>query len=72
MRDIASMLESDIGSIVVSIILGLGLAGLFKRVCTGNDCVIVYGPDVNLVQSTYYKLDDSCYRYTAHKVPCHK
>ena len=38
---ITQVLENEVGRGVISIILGLGLAALFRRACKGNNCIIV-------------------------------
>ena len=40
----AYILEDNTGRIIISIILGLGLASLFKKVCHGRNCIIIKGP----------------------------
>ena len=67
---LSRLFETEFGQIIVSIILGLGLAALFRKVCNGNSCVVIKGPDLNDVQKYYYKVDDKCYKYSAHVVKC--
>ena len=40
------LLENESMAIIISIILGLGLASLFRQVCKGNECIIVKGPNI--------------------------
>ncbi len=54
---------SKSGSIIVSIILGLGLAALFRRACKNNTCIVIKGPNTDEVNSYYYKINDDCYKY---------
>lgn len=67
---ITKLLETHIGSIILSIILGLGLAALFRQACKGDNCHIINGPDLNDVQKYYYKIDDNCYKYTPYATEC--
>lgn len=62
--------NDHLGSIVISVILGLGLAALFQRVCTGDSCVVIKAPSLADVRKYTYKLDQSCYKYTPEVVPC--
>lgn len=62
--------DSEIGRILVSIILGLGLAAVFRKVCTGNNCIIIKGPNVEEVQKYYYKIDNDCFKYTPVVTSC--
>lgn len=64
------ILEHQVGSVVVSIILGLGLAGLFRKACKDNRCIVIKGPSVEEVKKYHYKLGKDCYKYTPFVVPC--
>lgn len=48
---------------MISIILGFGLASLFRQVCTSNKCKIIKGPNLTEIQKHTYKIDDTCYKY---------
>jgi hypothetical protein len=61
--------RSETGRIIVSIIVGLGLASMFRKVCKGN-CIIVKGPNTSDIQKHYYKMDGECYKYTPYATPC--
>jgi hypothetical protein len=66
---INKLLNTDQGAIIISIILGLGLASLFRNICKDGRCII-YKSDVKEIQKNYYKLDDSCFKYKPNIVPC--
>ncbi len=61
--NINKLLNTKTGSIVVSIILGLGLAALFRRACKNNSCIVIKGPKMEDVNSFYYKINNECYKY---------
>ena len=66
------LFKNDQGIILVSIILGLGIASLFKQTCIGNGCVIIKSlPSSNIQQKTY-RFDDKCYKYNAYSSKCNK
>jgi hypothetical protein len=64
--------ENKIGQIVVSVILGLGLATVFKRVCTGDNCIVIESPDMKEINKYYYKIDEQCYKYKPYATTCDK
>ena len=64
------MLSDKFGSILISVLLGLGLAALFRRVCSGDGCVVVKAPSEKEIRDFVYKVDASCYKYTPNAVPC--
>jgi hypothetical protein len=67
---ITKFLNSKTGQIVISIILGLGLASLFRKVCQDNQCIIIKGPPLEEVNKYVYKIDDECYKYTPQSTKC--
>lgn len=69
---ITKFLETKEGAIIISIILGLGFASMFRKVCENGKCIIYKGPSVEETNKYYYKMDDLCYRYTPYMVPCEK
>ena len=64
------IMQDNVGSILVSVILGVGLAAMFQRVCHGDKCVVVRAPDLKLLEQNTYRLHDNCYKYTPEVVPC--
>ena len=70
MAGIKNLLEHPTGQIVISILLGLGLATLFRKVCNGNSCVVIQGPKLSDVTQYVYKVDKSCYKYTPSITDC--
>ena len=35
------LFETDSGKIIISIILGLGLASMFRKICNENNCLVI-------------------------------
>lgn len=72
MANIKKLFESKIGSILISIILGLGLAALFRSACKDGKCIVIEGPPRQDTDKYYYKFDNSCYKYTPVATECDK
>lgn len=70
MGSVDKVLNSKSGSIIVSVVLGLGLAALFRQVCRGKQCIVVKGPNVDEINKYYYKIDQNCYKYTPIVTDC--
>jgi hypothetical protein len=66
------LLKSESGRKVISFIIGLGLAALFRKVCKDGNCVIVQGPPLEDVENKIFKMDSKCYRYKAEATTCDK
>ena len=67
---IKNTINSDSGSILISVILGLGLAALFRTACNGPDCRIIRGPNPKEVNDYVYKIQGDCYKYTPYVTSC--
>ena len=64
-RVIKNILYTSRGQIILSIILGLGLATLFRKICNNKDCYKFIGPQQN-------KLRDQIFSYDTHNSKCYK
>jgi len=64
--------KSESGKIIMSIILGIGLATIFRSVCKGNECYIYKAPPLEDVQDQIYKFDGKCYKFDKHSEICNK
>ena len=67
---IGKFLNTREGQIIVSIILGLGLASLFRKVCKDRECIIYSAPDFKKIKDKIFKFDDKCYKYTKETSTC--
>jgi hypothetical protein len=65
-----ALLHSHKGQIVISIILGLGLASLFRKVCNDRNCLIFQAPSIDEVSSTTYTYADKCYNFKPKAMKC--
>lgn len=66
------LLETPMGISFISIILGLGLATLFRKVCTDKNCIVFNGPVITDVHDKIYKFNDKCYKYSIEPSICDK
>ena len=69
---IEDLLNTPMGQLVLSVILGLGLAAVFKKVCTGQNCIVVQSPDLKEIDKYYYKIDSTCFKYTPYVSECER
>jgi len=67
---IGKVIDNKVGKIVISIILGLGLATLFRRVCIGANCIVVKGPPLEDIKGKIFSLNNKCYQYTSVMTSC--
>ena len=64
------LLYTDLGRIFISIILGLGLATLFRKVCTDKSCILFNGPIISDLEGKIYKHGEKCYKYSTRTDKC--
>lgn len=57
------LMSTPIGRIFISILLGLGLATLFRSTCKEKNCIRFAGPVLNEIDGKIYKHGDKCFKY---------
>jgi len=55
---------------IVSVLLGFGLATLFRKVCNDKNCIVFNGPVLSDFEGKIYKNDGKCYTYSLTKEKC--
>jgi hypothetical protein len=66
------LLNTPLGQFFISVLLGLGLASLFRRACNDKNCIIFNGPIISEFDDKIYKYDNKCYKYEAAPSKCDK
>jgi len=56
-------LHTENGKYIMSILLGFGLASLFRTVCKDKNCLLFYAPPLDKFKDKIYKNGDKCYKY---------
>lgn len=64
------LLSTPIGIAFISILLGIGLATLFRKVCNDKNCIVFNGPVLNTVADKTYKFGEKCYKYDIEPAKC--
>ena len=67
MDRIRRFLYSKHSKYIISIILGIGLSSLFRKVCNDRSCMIFKGPPIDKINNQIFKYNDKCYKYS-HKI----
>ena len=57
------LLTTPTGKILLSIILGLGLATLFRNTCTDDKCIVFNGPVIEDIEDKTFKHNNKCFKY---------
>lgn len=69
-KSIRGFLDSDAGSILLSVVVGFGLASMFRKACSGYGCHIVRGPPLKDLEKNVYLQDGRCYKYNPEAADC--
>jgi len=67
---LSRFLHTGHGRIIMSVLLGFGLATLFRTVCKGKNCIIVKAPEFEEVNGKIFKHDGKCYTYKSEGTKC--
>ena len=70
--NIKRLVNSPTGRIIISIILGIGLASLFYKVCKDKDCINFHGPVIKQVDGKIFEYENKCFKYDAVPVACNE
>tara|TARA_Y100000816_G_C25862057_1_gene450089 strand:+ start:285 stop:527 length:243 start_codon:yes stop_codon:yes gene_type:complete len=72
MRIFRKLIGSDIGRILLSIILGLGLSAIFKKTCDNRSCLVFESPPLDELREKTYEYNKKCYQFAERQVKCDK
>ena len=67
---LGKFVHTETGKIIMSILLGFGLASLFRTVCKDHNCVIFHAPPLDEFKDKIYKNNDKCFKYVPTATKC--
>ena len=67
---LGKFVHTETGKIIMSILLGFGLASLFRIVCKDKDCLLFYAPPLEKIKDKIYKLGEKCVKYSPTPTKC--
>lgn len=70
--ELKRLLNTSMGRFFISVLLGLGLATLFRKVCNDKNCITFQGPVLSEIDDKVYKYGEKCYRYIPNPAKCDK
>tara|TARA_Y100000034_G_C6715997_1_gene316523 strand:- start:247 stop:486 length:240 start_codon:yes stop_codon:yes gene_type:complete len=59
----SKLFNSVVGKYIISILLGLGLASLFRRVCSERSCLTFKGAKLTDIDNKIFKFNNKCYSF---------
>jgi hypothetical protein len=57
------LLHTQSGRYLMSILLGFGLATLFRSTCKGKNCIVFRAPPLEDVEDKIFEFNSKCYKY---------
>lgn len=72
MLKLDKFVRSPTGRILMSVLLGIGLATLFRAACKGNQCRLVKAPPMEEIDDQIYKFNSKCYKLEKSAIQCDK
>ena len=67
---LGKFVHTERGKIIMSILLGLGLATLFRTVCKDNNCIAFHAPPLDEFKDKIYKNNGKCVKYVPVATKC--
>lgn len=55
---------------LISIMLGFGLAAVFRPLCKGPECLILQGPPVSEIKGNVFQFGSKCVEFVPKPQPC--
>jgi hypothetical protein len=67
---LGKFVHTETGRYIMSILLGLGLASLFRSVCKDKDCLIFKAPSLDKFKDKIYTNGEKCFKYNPVATKC--
>jgi hypothetical protein len=67
---IKEIINSVRGKYVLSLLLGLGLATLFRKACKDRNCLVFKAPKMSDIKGKIFGYNNKCYKYNEKNASC--
>ena len=67
---LTKLLYNEFGKFLISIILGLGLASLFRKACKNRNCLKFMAPPLDEITNNIYDYSNKCYKFKEKTIKC--
>lgn len=68
--NIRRLLYSEYSDIIISIILGFGLATLFRKICNERNCIVFQAPKNENIENQIFRHNNQCFKYKHKSEQC--
>jgi hypothetical protein len=70
MVEFGKFVHTQTGKYIMSILLGFGLASLFRTVCKDKNCILFEAPPLENIKDKIYNYENKCYKYVPVSTKC--
>lgn len=70
MANLGKLVHTSTGKIIMSIILGLGFASLFRKVCKSYDCIQLFAVPLDKIEGKIFQMGNKCVKYNYETAKC--
>ena len=68
--NLLNAMKTNFGRNLISLIIGVGIASLFRKSCEGSNCMVFKGPEFDKVNKKIYKFNNKCYKFKEKLTKC--
>ena len=68
---LGKFIHTDRGKIIMSVLMGFGLACLFRQVCKGRNCRVFHAAPLEEIKDKIYKNKHKCVKYVPVSTKCY-
>ena len=69
-QNILKSMHTEFGRYLISVILGIGLASIFRKSCDARNCLVFNAPPFKDIKDSVYNHNGRCYRFEEKSVTC--
>ena len=70
MSVVKKFFDDSNGKMIISIIWGLGLAALFRKVCKGRNCIVIKSVNPKKLDNKIFKVNNKCVKFNSEVKTC--
>tara|TARA_Y100000389_G_C17120013_1_gene344971 strand:- start:263 stop:502 length:240 start_codon:yes stop_codon:yes gene_type:complete len=68
--NIKRLINGKFSKYVLSAIIGIGLATLFRKACNSRNCLVFKAPTIDKIRGQVFKYNNKCYTFKERSESC--
>jgi hypothetical protein len=68
--NIKRLINGKFSKYVLSAIIGIGLATLFRKACNSRNCLVFKAPTIDKIRGQIFKYNNKCYTFKERSESC--